>query len=234
MRLPAIFIFMRIGGLLKFSLIDYPGKLAAVIFTQGCNFRCPYCHNPELVRPLDYQESLDNKDVLNFLERRQGKLEGVVVSGGEATLQPDLESFLRQLKVMGYAVKLDTNGSRPHILRTLLKNKLLDHVAMDVKSSLVRYSQFCGISINPALIQESLDLLLTASIPVTFRTTLVRALDGAKDLPQIYALLAGAQFYRLQRSRLGNAWLDEDLRNQEGVGYEDEELHGFKQEWEIG
>ena len=131
---------MKIGGLLKFTLIDFPGRPAAVVFTQGCNFRCRYCHNPELVYPHMFAEPVAEEEIDAFLKRRQGTLEGIVVSGGEPTLHEDLPQFLAKLKGMGYATKLDTNGTRPEVLKQLIQGKLLDFIAMDLKAPLEKYS----------------------------------------------------------------------------------------------
>lgn len=135
---------MQIGGLQKFSLLDYPGKISAVVFTQGCNFRCPYCHNPELVDPARYQECLPEEEIFSFLETRRGKLEAVTVTGGEPTLQKSLAPFLRRIKDMGFLVKLDTNGSRPDVLEELLRQKLIDYIAMDIKAPLEKYEAVTG------------------------------------------------------------------------------------------
>ena len=130
---------MKIGGLQKVSLIDYPRRISAVIFTQGCNFRCPYCHNPELVDPTRYGETLSEKEVLAYLEARRGKLDAVTLSGGEPTLQPDLLSFAGRIREQGYLIKVDTNGSRPDVLEKLLDAGLVDYLAMDIKGPPAKY-----------------------------------------------------------------------------------------------
>jgi pyruvate formate lyase activating enzyme len=132
---------MRIGGLQKLSLIDFPGKLAAVIFTQGCNLRCRYCHNPELVLPSCFHETIKEEDVLAFLYSRRKYLEGVVISGGEPTVQPELIPFMRSVKQMNFALKLDTNGTRPEILKEIIALQLVDFIAMDVKAPLEKYEE---------------------------------------------------------------------------------------------
>jgi pyruvate formate lyase activating enzyme len=135
---------MKIGGLQKFSLLDYPGKISAVVFTQGCNFRCPYCHNPELVDPERFQECIPEDEIFAFLETRRGKLEAVTVTGGEPTIQNGLSSFVRRIKDMGFMVKLDTNGSRPEVLEELIRHKLIDYIAMDIKAPLEKYEAVTG------------------------------------------------------------------------------------------
>ncbi|MBR2392852.1 MAG: anaerobic ribonucleoside-triphosphate reductase activating protein, partial [Elusimicrobiaceae bacterium] len=131
--------------MIKFTLIDYPGHVAAVVFTQGCNFRCRYCHNPELVYPHLLQESMPKEDVMSFLRRRQGTLEGVVITGGEPTLQAGLIDFMAEVKALGYLIKLDTNGTKPEVLQEALERQLVDFVAMDLKAPLDKYSQITGV-----------------------------------------------------------------------------------------
>ena len=164
---------MRIGGLQKFSLIDYPGLISAVIFTQGCNFRCPYCHNPQLVQPERFEKAIDTDQILAFLNLRKDKIEGITITGGEPTVQKDLLCFMEKVKEGPFKLKLDTNGSRPDVIQTLLDNKLLDFVAMDIKSSPHMYSTLCGVPVNLPAILESVDLILGSGIKYLFRTTVV-------------------------------------------------------------
>lgn len=184
---------MRIGGFQKLSLIDYPGKVAAIVFTQGCNFRCGYCHNPELVLPSLYQKPIDENVVLEFLRSRQGRLEGVVVTGGEPTLQPDLGIFLSKLKSLRYAVKLDTNGSRPDILKALIKHNLIDYIAMDIKAPLEKYGAVTGVAAPIARIQESLGIIKTSGIAHHFRTILLKSIGNKEDVEQVLALAGGSR-----------------------------------------
>jgi pyruvate formate lyase activating enzyme len=135
---------MRIGGLEKFTLADYDDHLSATVFTQGCNFRCPYCHNPELVDAHRFEPPIPEEDVLDFLARRRGQLDGVCISGGEPTLHADLPAFCRRVKALGYDVKLDTNGTNPDMLALLLRERLVDYVAMDYKAPLAKYGLMCG------------------------------------------------------------------------------------------
>ncbi len=164
---------MRIGGLQKFSLIDYPGLISAVIFTQGCNFRCPYCHNPELVLPDRFEAPIDPEDVFAFLDSRKGKIEGVVISGGEPTLQEDLLHCLKRIKERSFKVKLDTNGSRPDVVKHALDNHLLDFIAMDIKAPPDSYFALSGVEVNMHDIEKSIDLVLCSGIEHLFKTTVV-------------------------------------------------------------
>jgi pyruvate formate lyase activating enzyme len=173
---------MRIGGLQKFSLIDYPGRISAIVFTQGCNFRCPYCHNPELVDPVQYGPVLPEEEVISFLEKRRGKLDAVTMTGGEPTLQPDLDRFLQEIKKMGYLIKLDTNGSMPDTLERLIHAGLVDYLAMDVKGPLKKYGQIAGTEVQTRKIRKSIALIANSGIDHEFRTTVVRSQLDNEDL----------------------------------------------------
>lgn len=188
---------MKIGGLIKFTLIDFPGRPAAVVFTQGCNFRCRYCHNPELVYPHLFAEPVAMEEIYSFLQRRQGTLEGVVVSGGEPTLHEDLPAFLADLKAMGYATKLDTNGTRPEMLRELLDRKLLDYIAMDIKAPLEKYSLITGVDFNPEVLKQSMDLIRQSGLGYEFRTTYDKEVLTDADISTITQRLNGKN-YRVQ------------------------------------
>ena len=155
---------MRIGGFQKVSLIDYPGKVAAVVFTQGCNFRCPFCHNMELVLPSCFDDPMNEDDVLNFLTTRIGKLQGVVITGGEPTLHSGLPDFIKKIKAMGFLVKLDSNGSRPCILQRLVDNKLVDYIAMDIKAPIERYEEVSGVNVNIDHIQQSIQIIMDSGL----------------------------------------------------------------------
>jgi pyruvate formate lyase activating enzyme len=189
---------MKIGGLQKISLIDYPGKICAIVFTQGCNFRCPYCHNPELVDPLRYGPVLSEAEVISFLGKRTGKLEAVSITGGEPTLQPDLEAFLQIVKNMGYLTKLDTNGSNPGVIENLMNKRLVDFWAMDVKAPLDKYQQVAGVKVDPREIQKSIALIIADGAEHEFRTTVVRSLLDHEDLVTIVKLIKGAKSFALQ------------------------------------
>ncbi len=201
---------MRLGGFLPLSLCDYPGKLAAVVFTQGCNYRCPFCHNGGLIAEKP-ATNLSVTCMLADLERRRSFLDAVVVSGGEPTLHCDLDKFLAALHGLGYAVKLDTNGSRPDVLRRLFDLHLVDYVAMDVKAPLSRYSALAGVSVDLAAIQESIRLIAESGIPHRFRTTWVSALLSSEEQGEIQALVPVGSIHRFQEFRPESA-LDEALR----------------------
>jgi pyruvate formate lyase activating enzyme len=189
---------VRIGGFQKLTLVDFPGKVAATVFVQGCNFRCGFCHNPELVDPQFFQAPLSPGPILDYLNDRRGKLEGVVITGGEPTIQEGLSSFIARIKEMGFAVKLDTNGSHPEVLLSLLKLNLLDYIAMDIKSSLAKYSQVTGSACDTAKILESIDVIIKSGIPYQFRTTLVKEFCSEEDLRDIRPLIKEAGHYVLQ------------------------------------
>ena len=191
---------LQIGGLVRSSLVDYPGRVAAVVFLQGCNFRCPYCHNPDLVVPQPTgPQPPAMVGVLDFLERRRGLLEGVVVTGGEPSLQADLLPFLRTLKDYGYLVKLDTNGSRPKVLRDAVAERLVDYFAMDLKAPLSAYSAATGVETPTDPIRESLRVILDSGCPHEFRTTAVHPLHTPEDLVAIGKMAMGADRFVLQR-----------------------------------
>lgn len=182
---------IKIAGLQKMTLLDYPGKLACIVFLPGCNFRCPFCHNSDLL-PGSAESQLTYEELMMFLKKRQGMLEGVCVTGGEPTLQPKLGELLGAVKAMGYSVKLDTNGSRPAVLKSLVEQKLVDYVAMDVKNSPARYSQTIGASqdLLPA-ITESLRFLLEGSVDYELRTTVVDELHDEEAVAQMGQWVAG-------------------------------------------
>ena len=183
---------MTLKGLQKLTLLDFPGKLAATVFTGGCNFRCPFCHNASLVIPEKFGETLPTEEFFAFLQKRRGMLEGVCVSGGEPTLYPDLPDFLRRIKDMGFLVKLDTNGTNPSMLKSLIDCGLVDYVAMDIKSSKEGYGRAVGIdNYDTSKIEESIEILKSGRIDFEFRTTVVRELHSKEDFEAIGKWLAG-------------------------------------------
>ncbi len=185
---------MKLGGLVKFTLIDFPGTPAAVVFTQGCNFRCRYCHNPELVYPHLFTPSMPEEEVMAFLKRRQGTLEGVVISGGEPTLQADLVRFMADIKALGYKIKLDTNGTRPEVLRELITRNLVDFIAMDLKAPLEKYAAITGVEVNSAVLKESMDLLVKSGLGYQFRTTYDKEVLDDNDIAAISAAVDPAHY----------------------------------------
>lgn len=190
---------LHICGLQKLTLLDYPGKTACTIFLGGCNLRCPFCHNAALVLRPGQQPTLTKESILSFLEKRQGVLDGVCVTGGEPTLQPGLLPFLRQLHQLGYAVKLDTNGTAPQLLRQALSEGIIDYVAMDIKSSPSGYAAATGIT-QPDMdaIGSSIELLRRGTIPYEFRTTVVKELHTPETMEELGRWLAGPAPYFLQ------------------------------------
>ena len=193
---------MQIHGLNKTTLLDYPEHLAATVFTGGCNFRCPFCHNAGLVLDPGSQPRIPEEEVLSFLRKRKGILNGVCITGGEPTLQKDLAGFIRQIKEMGYLVKLDTNGYRPEVLSQLLEEKLLDYVAMDIKSSPARYGIVAGVKgLDTSVIYKSVDLLKCSGVKYEFRTTVVKELHSKEDFEEIAKWLTGSRVHYLQAYR---------------------------------
>lgn len=222
---------MQICGLQKLSLLDFPEKLSAIIFTGGCNLRCPYCHNASLVLRHEACPLIPEDEVLAFLAARVGKLDGVCISGGEPLLQPDLEGFIIKVRELGFLVKLDTNGSLPRRLAALLDKRLLDYVAMDVKSSPEGYGKAIGIaqhSFAPFL--ESIELLKNGSTPYEFRTTLVRELHSQEELRAIAELLRGAKRFFLQNYKNSGdiVGINADGADPQFHGFSQAELEGFR------
>jgi pyruvate formate lyase activating enzyme len=199
---------MKIGGFVKQSLIDYPGKIAAVVFTSGCNFRCGYCHNPQLVLPEMISKStfIKEKEVFDFIEKRLGWLDGIVVTGGEPTIHADLPEFLQKIKQRGLLVKLDTNGSNPEMIRLLLHENLIDYIAMDIKTLLKEesYSEIIGIKSSLVFdkIIESVALLKESKVEVEFRTTLIPDIQSLEDIDSIKCAV-GTMRYNVNSFRNG-------------------------------
>lgn len=189
---------MKIGGLLKFSLLDYPGKMSAIVFTQGCNMRCGYCHNPELVYPHLLVEPYEESDVLAFLEKRKGSLDGVVISGGEPTLQGDLLDFMSKVKAMGYSVKLDTNGTKPKILALAIEKGLVDAIAMDLKAPFSKYNAVCGAEVDIDAVALSMSLIIASGLPYEFRTTYDKSVLTEQDIRELTQKVPDNKRYRVQ------------------------------------
>ena len=199
---------MIIGGLEKLSILDYPDHLAAVIFTQGCNFRCHFCYNPMLVLPRKGEDEknkkekgfspLSTEDLFLFLEKRSGRLDGVVITGGEPTIHVNLPAFIKKIKKIGYDVKLDTNGTNPEMLTYLLEKKLIDYVAMDLKAPFDRYESVVGVKINYYNLKKSVKMIIKSGLPHEFRTTVVPGLLKKSDLKTMGRLIKGAQNWYLQ------------------------------------
>jgi pyruvate formate lyase activating enzyme len=192
---------MIIGGYQKLTLIDYPGKVAATVFTVGCSFRCPFCHNPELVLGSQFGVGISEKEFFDFLKKRKGKLEGVCITGGEPTIQKDIIEFIDKIKKLGFLVKLDTNGSRPDVIKKLLDKKLLDFIAMDIKNCLENYSKTAGLKADLDRIKLSVDLIMNSRIDYEFRTTVVPGIHNEEDFKKIANWIRNAKSYYLQEYR---------------------------------
>ncbi|MBQ3182092.1 MAG: anaerobic ribonucleoside-triphosphate reductase activating protein [Clostridia bacterium] len=212
---------MKLGGLQKLTLLDFPGKTACTVFTVGCNFRCPFCHNASLVRGGVDEISL--AEFFAFLKKRQGLLDGVCITGGEPTLHSDLEEFIAKIKELGYAVKLDTNGTAPDTLKSLVEKGLIDYVAMDIKNSRQKYLATSGVTKDLlGNIEESVKYLLEDHIPYEFRTTVVFPLHEKADFYDIGEWIKGTKNYFLQN------FIDSgDLISDGMKGYEKELLEEF-------
>ena len=190
---------MRIAGFQKLTLLDYPGKVACTVFTPGCNYRCPFCHNAGLVLPQRERQDIPEDEVLGYLEKRAGLLDGVCLTGGEPLLHRDLPGFIRRVKALGYCVKLDTNGSDPVQLGRLMDENLLDYVAMDIKNGLARYPETAGIpAVDLSAVIQSAELLMQGKVPFEFRTTVVKEFHTPEDIEAIGKWLRGAPKYYLQ------------------------------------
>lgn len=214
---------MRISGIQKLTLLDYPGIVACTVFIGGCNFRCPYCHNASLVTG-ECNESMDVYELTEFLDKRRHLLDGVVVTGGEPTVNPELPQLLEKIKEKDYLVKLDTNGSSPGMLSDLISAGLVDYIAMDIKSSPDGYAGATGLThLDITAVDESRKLLLTDGVDYEFRTTLVRGIHRPADIPEMAEWIRGAKAYYLQQFKDSG-----DLVRPDGLGaYDREEMYMF-------
>ena len=206
---------MLIGGIQKTSLLDYPGKISAIIFTQGCNFRCPYCHNPELLKTEENASFVSVSSVLDFLKTRIGKLDGVVITGGEPCLNKDLPEFIKIIRQMGFLVKLDTNGSFPGMLEELINNNLIDYIAMDIKAPFDKYNSIAGCNIDIKKVKKSIKLVIESGIDYEFRTTVVKSMLTYDDFEKIGNEIHGAKRYYLQKFVPTKTLAEELLRTSE-------------------
>jgi pyruvate formate lyase activating enzyme len=204
---------MVIGGLQKFSLADFPGKIAAIVFSRGCNFRCPYCHNPELVVTEQYATPILQEEVFEFLLTRRGQLQGVVVTGGEPTQQEDLPDFLAATRELGFSTKLDTNGSNPRMLGKVLALGLVDYLAMDIKAPLDSYSRVTGVHVDTKDIEKSVRLVMECGVAHEFRTTYLESLLSTDEMKGIAELVRGCRLFVLQSFRSART-LDPGMRGQ--------------------
>lgn len=206
---------MKIAGVQKTSLIDYPEQIASIIFTQGCNFACPYCHNPSLIpEAKNNQKLIPPAELEEFLERRKEFIDGVCITGGEPTLQTDLAELLSQIKDFKLKIKLDTNGTNPEVLKKLINQNLVDYLAMDIKGPLASYNQYSKQQITTA-IKNSIKLITESDLNYEFRTTVVPGLHNTEDITKISQVIQGTQKYYIQNFRPHNT-LDPDLADKNG------------------
>ncbi len=217
---------MAFGGIQKNSLIDYPGKISCVLFLSGCNFTCPYCHNPDLVRNTS-PVLLEETEVYRFLESRRTFLDGVVVSGGEPTLYPGLKSLLKKIKEIGYPLKLDTNGSNPSVIKNLIDEGLVDYIAMDIKTDPALYFFFAKYGCEPADILSSIKIIMDSGIDYEFRTTCVKPFISRPVIEKISSIIKGAKLYVLQHFQNKNV-LDPDFFAAEDCGFSEDALLELK------
>lgn len=210
---------MLIGGLQKSSLVDYPSKICTVVFTIGCNFRCGYCHNPELIKKEEY---ILEEDFFEFIKTRIGKIDAIVISGGEPTLQNDLEDFITKCKALNFLVKLDTNGTNPEVLENLISKGLLDYIAMDIKAPFEKYTNITRRFLDIEKIKKSIEIIMNSGVDYEFRTTVVRSQLSIDDLIKISENIKGAKKYYMQKF-VAKDILDEKLKNEKT--YSDTEFY---------
>lgn len=190
---------MKIYGLQKMTLLDFPGKVACTIFTGGCNFRCPFCHNARLVTELDKDEVYSEEEIFEYLRKRVGILDGVCITGGEPLMNADIADFITKVRELGYAVKLDTNGSYPETLKNLIDRGLVDYIAMDIKNTPEKYAQTIGVKkFDFTPIKKSIEIIMQSGVPYEFRTTVVKEFHSVSDIEEIAKMIEGAQGYYLQ------------------------------------
>lgn len=226
---------MIIGGLEKLSILDYPDHLAAIIFTQGCNFRCHFCYNPMLVLPREGEDEKNKKekglsplspeDLFLFLKERYGRLDGVVITGGEPTLHPDLPSFIGQIKALGYDVKLDSNGTNPEMLQELIAKKLIDYIAMDIKAPIAKYENTVSALVACDNLEKSVKIIIESGLPHEFRTTVVPGLLDKEDFQSMGELIKGAAHWYLQKFKSDTDLVDGAFRGKDA--YTDKEMAEF-------
>lgn len=226
---------MIIGGLEKLSILDYPDHLAAIIFTQGCNFRCHFCYNPMLVLTREGEDvknkkekglsPLSTEDLFLFLKERYGRLDGVVITGGEPTLHPDLPSFIGEIKALGYDIKLDSNGTNPAMLQELISKKLIDYIAMDIKAPLTKYENTVNALVACDNLEKSVKIIIASGLPHEFRTTVVPGLLAKEDFRAMGELIKGADNWYLQKFKSDTDLVDGNFQGKDA--YTDKEMAEF-------
>ncbi len=216
---------MIFGGFEKCTLIDYPGKISCMVFTIGCNFRCPYCHNPELVDET-IERKYTEQEIFDFLKRRKIIIEGVVVTGGEPTMHTGLPAFLRKVKKMGFLVKLDSNGTNPKMLTKIIKERLVDYIAMDIKSPLTKYNAVVSRPTDIKKIRQSIDIIMNSEVAYEFRTTVIKSLLSPEDILEIGKEIHGAKKYYLQKF-VSTKILNPQFKRK--TTYTDEEFEQFQE-----
>lgn len=216
---------MLLKGLQKTSLLDYPDKISAIVFTGGCNFRCPFCYNKELVVSVDTENFLSEDDFFTFLKKRKKTLDAVVVTGGEPTLHKDLPGFIQKIKNLNLLVKLDSNGTNPDMINNLLKKNLLDYIAMDIKGPLEKYHKIVNMNVDTGNIKKSIDIIKKSDIPYEFRSTIMPRLHSREDIVVMAEMISGADKYYLQKFRAGSSHIDPSFSQEKG--FTDKEMQGF-------
>jgi pyruvate formate lyase activating enzyme len=217
---------MVIAGLEKNTLLDYPNRVAAIVFTYGCNLRCPYCHNPELVtEPFNRRDIVTQKYFFDFLKKRKGKLDGVVITGGEPLIQKDIDIFLKKIKKLGFLIKLDTNGSYPGKLKSLIKKALLDYIDMDVKYPKELYEQGLNGGKKVPNILKSIQTIRDSGLEYSFRTTYVKSIHTVESVDEICKMIQGADTYYIQNFRAGKT-IDPSLTS--SLSFSKKELKDMK------
>jgi pyruvate formate lyase activating enzyme len=211
---------MKIGYIQKTSLIDYPGKISAIVFTQGCNFACPYCHNPELVDPGRFMDIFEVADVLAYLKKRKGQLDAVVITGGEPTIHADLIEFMETVKGLGYLIKLDTNGTNQEMIRKAISKGIVDYLAMDIKAPLEKYTAITRAYVDTNQIELCIKTIMESIVPYEFRTTLSRSLLTPDDIVSIGHMIKGARLYILQNF-VSSKHVDETFRDESSFAVEE-------------
>ncbi len=185
---------MKIAGLQKLTLLDFPNKVASIIFTQGCNLRCPYCHNSGLI-PFDSDDLISEEEVFSYLKKRKGVIDGLVISGGEPTVQSDLIFFIKRVKDLGLQVKLDTNGCNPDVLKKIIDENLVDYIAMDIKNTITKYKDVAGVNVQADKLKKSIELIKNSSIDHEFRTTIIKNIHDIKTISEICSYVDGDKMF---------------------------------------